>query len=61
MFWQTAEAVVDEGIRAVECGKAVHVTGRINRFGKALVDLLPDALALRMTARQARRFRQDKV
>jgi len=61
LLWQTAEAVVDEGIKAVEAGRAVHVTGRVNRLSKMLVGLLPDSVALRLMAREARKFRQDKV
>ena len=60
LFWQTAEAVADEGIAAVEAGQAVHITGRVNRLSKALVKLLPDGVALRLMAREARKFRQDK-
>jgi short-subunit dehydrogenase len=61
IFWQTAEAVVDEGIKAVEAGEAMRITGRVNRISKALVGLLPDSVALRLMAREARKFRQDKV
>ena len=57
-MWQTAEEVVREGIDAVERGEAVLVTGRVNRFIKGLFKLVPDRLALRLSARQARRYRQ---
>ena len=56
-MWQSAEAVVAEGIAAVERGDAVRVTGRVNRTIKAAVDLLPDRLALWISARQSHRFR----
>lgn len=56
-MWQTAEAVAREGIDAVERGAAVHVTGRVNRVIKAINELLPDAVALRLAARQSRRYR----
>ena len=61
ILWQTAEAVVDEGIAAVEAGDAVRITGRINRITKMLVQLLPDRIALRLMAREARKFRQDTL
>lgn len=57
-MWQTADAVVREGIAAVERGDAVHVSGRVNRVIKGAFKLIPDKLALRLTARQARRYRQ---
>ncbi|WP_266181896.1 SDR family NAD(P)-dependent oxidoreductase [Dyella humicola] len=56
-MWQTAEAVVREGYEAVERGEAVHVTGRVNRFIKALMKLLPDRLTLWLSARESKRYR----
>ena len=56
-MWQTAEAVVAEGIKAVEAGDPVRVTGRINRAIKTFVKLIPDRLGLWLMARQAHRFR----
>lgn len=56
-MWQTAEAVVQEGIDAVERGEAVHVTGRFNRTVKGLFKLVPDRLALKMSAKQSKRYR----
>ncbi|UGB39692.1 SDR family NAD(P)-dependent oxidoreductase [Frateuria soli] len=57
-MWQDAQAVVREGIEAVERGEAVHVTGRVNRAIKALAKLTPDRLALWLSARESRRYRQ---
>lgn len=57
-MWQNAGEVAAEGIAAVERGEAVHVTGRVNRFIKSAFKLMPDRLALRLSARQARRYRQ---
>ncbi|GAB2582838.1 SDR family oxidoreductase [Dyella jejuensis] len=57
LMWQSAQAVVQEGIDAVERGEAVHVTGRVNRTIKALFKLMPDRLALKMSARQSKRYR----
>lgn len=56
-MWQTAEAVVAEGIAAVEAGDPVRVTGRVNRAIKAFAKLIPDRLGLWIMARQAHRFR----
>ena len=56
-MWQRAEMVVQEGIEAVERGEAVHVTGRFNRTVKSLFKLMPDRIALRMSAKQSKRYR----
>ncbi|MDE2278624.1 MAG: SDR family NAD(P)-dependent oxidoreductase [Xanthomonadaceae bacterium] len=58
-MWQSADEVVKEGIAAVERGDAVHVTGRVNRIIKSMFKLMPDKLALRLSARQARRYRRS--
>jgi short-subunit dehydrogenase len=59
-MWQSAEDVVQEGIKAVERGDAVHVTGRFNRTVKSLFKLMPDKFALRMSARQSHRYRAQE-
>ena len=59
-MWQDANAVVQEGIEAVERGEAVHVTGRFNRAVKGLFKLMPDRLALRMSAKQSKRYRAQE-
>lgn len=56
-MWQTAEDVVREGVEATERGEVVHVTGRVNRFIKSLVKLLPDKLALWLSGRESKRYR----
>lgn len=56
-MWQTAETVAEEGIAAVEAGRAVHVTGRVNRAIATAFKLMPDRLATSLTARQAHRWR----
>lgn len=56
-MWQTAEDVVREACEAVERGDIVRVTGRVNRFIKSLVKLMPDRLALWLSARESRRYR----
>jgi short-subunit dehydrogenase len=60
-MWQTAEQVVQEGIDAVERGEAVHVTGRFNRTVKGLFKLLPDKLALKLSAKQSKRYRAQEA
>ena len=59
-MWQSAEDVVHEGIKAVERGDAVHVTGRFNRTIKSVFKLMPDKFALRMSARQSHRYRAQE-
>jgi short-subunit dehydrogenase len=56
-MWQSAEAVVAEGVAAVDAGTPVHVTGGVNRTIKALVKLMPDRLSLWLSARQSHRYR----
>lgn len=56
--WQEAEAVVRAGWEAVERGRAVAVTGRVNRTVAALAKVLPDDLALGLMARNSARIRE---
>jgi hypothetical protein len=58
-MWQSAEEVVREGIAAVERGEPVWVAGRLNRAIKAVVELLPDRVALALTTRHARNYRNQ--
>lgn len=58
-LWQTAEAVVAEGLAAVEAGEVVRVTGRVNRGIKTLTKLLPDRVILNLSAKEGRRFRES--
>ncbi|MDE2248757.1 MAG: SDR family oxidoreductase [Pseudomonadota bacterium] len=60
-MWLTAEQVVRQGIAAVERGDAVYVPGRVNRFIKSLVQLIPDRLALWLSARQSKRYRNTEL
>jgi len=59
-LWMDADAVVRQGLDAVELGKIVYVTGRVNRTIKRLFKLLPDQLALSVIARRAKHFRVEK-
>ncbi len=56
-LWQSAEEVVMEGMDAVECGRARHVTGRVNRVITSLFKYLPTPMANVLIRRQARNFR----
>lgn len=56
-MWMEAEPVVREALAAVDRGEVVHVSGRVNRFVKRLLKILPDRLALHLVARSGRNFR----
>ncbi|MER3546113.1 MAG: dehydrogenase [Rhodanobacteraceae bacterium] len=59
-LWMHADEVVRQGLDAVEHGRIVYVTGRVNRAIKMLFKLLPDAIALKLITRRAKQFRVDK-
>ena len=56
-LWQSAEAVVDEGIEAVERGRSRHVSGAVNRVIVSAFKHLPRPLANAMIRRQSPGFR----
>ncbi len=56
-MWLSAADVVSQGIAAVERGDAVYIPGRVNRFIKTMMQLMPDRLAQRLSARQGTRYR----
>ncbi|TAN08953.1 MAG: SDR family oxidoreductase [Rhodanobacteraceae bacterium] len=56
-MWSDADAVVRQGLDAVERGRVVCVPGRVNRAIKVLMDVLPDRWSLALVARRARQFR----
>jgi short-subunit dehydrogenase len=58
-MWLDAERVAREGLDATERGDVVYIPGRINRLIKTVTKLVPDALALRATQKQSRRFRDN--
>ncbi len=60
-MWLSAEKVVRQGIAAVERGDAVYIPGRVNRAIKTLVQLMPDRLALRLSARESKRYRNTHI
>lgn len=60
-MWLTAEEVVRQGIDAVERGDAVYIPGRVNRLIKSMLQLMPDRLASRLSARQGTRYRDSEA
>lgn len=56
-LWLKAEDVAAQGIDAVERGVVVHVPGSANRIIKTLFKFTPDRWALRLSARQSKRYR----
>jgi short-subunit dehydrogenase len=59
-MWMTAESVARQGYAAVERGQVVCVTGGFNRGIARLAKLVPERVALGLTARGSRRFRTDE-
>jgi hypothetical protein len=59
-MWLTAEEVARQGIDAVERGRATWVPGRINRIIKAVIEGMPDRLALWLSDRQSGRYRNHQ-
>jgi len=60
-MWLSAEAVVREGLDAMERGEIVHVTGRVNRFIKGLLKVIPDCMALRIIEKRQGDFRNQET
>ncbi|MEO5559507.1 MAG: SDR family oxidoreductase [Dokdonella sp.] len=56
-LWMAAEPVVRDALDAVERGRVVRVSGRVNRTIKRLFELLPDRLALRLIDQRGKDFR----
>lgn len=56
-MWLTADEVAQQGVEAVERGRVVYVPGRVNRTIKAVVECLPDRLALWLSHRESARYR----
>jgi uncharacterized protein len=57
-MWSNAVDVVREGIDAMERGEIVYVTGRLNRFIKSVMKLVPDKMALRSIQKRSSKFRR---
>jgi short-subunit dehydrogenase len=60
-MWMQADTVARQGLDALERGDVVYVNGRINRAIKAFAKLLPDRLALRLSARHSGRYRVQET
>ena len=50
LLWQEADEVAREALAAAAAGKAVRVTGRINRVSAALTTVLPRSVNRRLSA-----------
>lgn len=59
-MWLTADEVARQGIAAVERGEVTRVTGRINQAIKAITEWLPDRWALKLSAKQSGRYRNEQ-
>jgi hypothetical protein len=60
-MWLSAEDVVRQGIEAVERGDAVYIPGRVNRAIKSVIQLMPDRLAMWLSARESKRYRNTQI
>jgi short-subunit dehydrogenase len=60
-MWLSAQDVVRQGIAAVERGDAVYIPGKVNRFIKAIIQLMPDRLAMWLSARESKRYRNTDL
>lgn len=60
-MWLSAAEVVRQGLTAVERGDVVYIPGRVNRFIKTTLQLMPDRLALRLSVRQGTRYRDTQI
>jgi uncharacterized protein len=58
-WWTTAEEVAEAGYEGAMSGRSVVVPGRRNKHIVAIMKLLPQSLALRLVAGQARSFRKE--
>lgn len=56
-MWLSADEVVRQGVDAVQRGAVVYIPGRVNRLIKSMFKLMPDRLALHLSARQSSRYR----
>lgn len=57
-MWMDAAYVARDGIDALERGEVVRVSGRANRLIKALTQLMPDRMALRLVQKRSKDFRK---
>jgi uncharacterized protein len=45
----------------VERGDAVYIPGQVNRAIKTVIQLMPDRLALWLSARESKRYRNTQI
>jgi len=60
-MWLSAHEVVSQGIAAAGRGDAVYIPGKVNRAIKAIIQLMPDRLALWLSARESKRYRNTDI
>jgi uncharacterized protein len=56
-MFQTSEAVAEEGLRMLERGRIVHVSGAVNRLIAFVIKHLPERLALWLIVKRSKDFR----
>ncbi len=56
-MFQTSESVAEEGLRLLEAGRIVHVSGAVNRLIAFVIKHLPDRLALWLIVKRSKDFR----
>ena len=56
-MFQTSEAVADEGLRMLERGRIVHVSGVVNRLIALIIKLVPERFALWLIQKRSKDFR----
>ena len=57
-MFQDARDVVEEGLEAASRGKAVHVTGRVNRLIAGMGRLIPGAVSQNLMEKNSEKFRK---
>jgi uncharacterized protein len=56
-MFQTSDAVAEEGLRTLERGRIVHVSGAVNRLIAFVIKHLPERLALWLIVKRSKDFR----
>lgn len=57
-MWMSAEDVAESGVEACEKGRAVHITGRVNKSIAIFARLIPERLAEKLMASNSHRVRK---
>lgn len=59
-MWMSAEEVAESGVEACEAGRAVHITGRVNKGIAIFARLIPERLAEKLMAANSHRVRKGE-